>query len=620
MLFGGIAFLFLLLSIPVTTAYAVAVHRVLDVRLILRRALQYSLARYFILGVTLVPFAGLLAHFYRNRDASVRSLFAGGGGWLLLLATVAGLLTLRVRHRILNTLDRHFFREQYDARRILTGLALGIRGAGSPEELASLLRAEIDRAFHLDSISVLVLESQSGRFVAPEGGLRPLSANSALAALVCARTEAADVDLEVPGSPLARLPTEEQHWLVDGGLRMLVPILGPGGDGLGLVALGAKRSELPFTSEDRALLEAIAASGALALAPLIQAHSGAGDGSRLGGAEGGLSALEQTDLLALECAACHWVWEPRPRSCERCGGELQPVALPKVLLGKFRIERRVGAGGMGVVYRAMDLVLNRPVAIKTLPGISLELALRLKREARAMAAVSHPNLALILGAESWRGTPMLIFEFLEGGTLGERLGRGWLGVEEALDLGIALADATSCLHRAGILHRDIKPSNIGLTANLIPKLMDFGLARIVSEQLHAPTGRVTLSLPPSQDLSNDGTLSAVVMTHAGQVIGTPLYMSPEALAGGRPEPSFDLWSLAVVLYESIGGSNPFRRDTWRDSMDCVLGATAPDLREYRADCSEPVARFFRQALARRPAKRPSSAREFKMRLEELRPR
>jgi eukaryotic-like serine/threonine-protein kinase len=619
-LFGGLVFLFLLLSIPMTTAYAVAVHQVLDVRLILRRALQYSLARYFILGVTLVPFAGLLVHFYRNRDASVRSLFAGGGGWLLLLATLGGLLTLRLRHRILNGLDRHFFREQYDARRILTGLAQRSRGAAGPEELAAFLRTEIDRALHLESISVLILDPQSGRLLAPGGGLRSLSVSSALAALASVSTQPVDVDLEEPASPLARLPTEEQHWLVDGGVRLLVPILGPKGDALGLVALGAKRSDLPFTSEDRALLEAIAASGALALETLMQARSGSGVGSRVGAAEAGSGGREAAERLALECTACHRLLEPGLGCCSHCGGELQPAPFPKVLLGKFRFERRVGAGGMGVVYRAIDLVLDRPVAIKTLPGISLELSLRLRREARAMAAVSHPNLALILGAESWRGTPMLIFEFLEGGTLGERLARGRLGVEEALDLGIALADAASCLHRAGILHRDIKPSNIGLTAERIPKLLDFGLARIMSEQRPGSAGPAATSLPSSHDLSEDATLSAVATTHSGQLVGTPLYMSPEAMAGRRPEPSFDLWSLAVVIYESIGGRHPFRRETWRQTMDCVRGASAPDLREYRADCGEPVARFFRQALAMRPAQRPSSAREFKMRLEGLRAR
>src|SRR6185436_6813748 len=259
------------------------------------------------------------------------------------------------------------------------------------------------------------------------------------------------------------------------------------------------------------------------------------------------------EQMALECGACHRLVEAAAGPCRHCGRDLHPVPIPKVLLGKFRFERRVGAGGMGVVYRATDLVLGRSVAIKTLPRIAPELTLRLRREARAMAAVSHPNLASIFGAESWRGTPMLIFEFLEGGTLTDRLAQGRLSVEEALDLGIALVNGVACLHDAGILHRDIKPSNIGFTADRIPKLMDFGLARIVSEGRDGRAGQAAAGPPSAHDLSGDVTFSAAAMTHSGQIVGTLPYMSPEAMAGERTDPSFDLWSLAIVLYESIGG-------------------------------------------------------------------
>jgi eukaryotic-like serine/threonine-protein kinase len=617
-LIGGIVFLLLLLSIPLTTAYAVVVHRVLDVKLIVRKALQYSLARYFVLGATLVPFAGLLAHVYQRRGQSVERLFAGGGGWLLVLATLAGLLTLRLRKRILRALDRRFFREEFDARQILTSLVHRSRGVGSLDELAALLRTEVDRALHLDTISVLILDSTSGDFVSHGGALRPLPAGSALATLASASSDPADVDLEKPGSPLAHLSGEERHWLVDGAVRLLVPILCSDGSALGLIALGAKRSELPFTGEDRALLGAIAASASAALEALIQIQSGSVPGPRARSPEARLGAWERGLRLALECGACHQLVDSAAGPCAECGGDVHPARIPKVLLGKFRFERRVGVGGMGVVYRAIDLVLARPVAIKTLPRISPELSFRLRREARAMAAVSNPNLALIFGAESWRGTPMLIFEFLEGGTLAERLTRGRLGLDEALDLGIALANGVSSLHGAGILHRDIKPSNIGFTADRIPKLMDFGLARIASEQRDGPAVREAASIPPSsQDLLGDGTLSAA-MTHFGQLVGTLPYMCPEAMAGKQPDPSFDLWGLAVVLFESIGGVNPFRRETRQQTVDCVLEATTPDLREYRADCSEAVARFFALALARQPSRRPSSARELKMGLEALR--
>jgi len=148
--------------------------------------------------------------------------------------------------------------------------------------------------------------------------------------------------------------------------------------------------------------------------------------------------------------------------------------------------------------------------------------------------------------------------------------------------------------------------------------MDFGLARIVSERRDGLAGQAATGPPSAHDLSGDVTFSAAAMTHSGQIVGTLPYMSPEAMAGERTDPSFDLWSLAIVLYESIGGRNPYLRETRQQTMKCVLGAVAPDLREYCADCGERVALFFAHALARRPAQRPSSAREFKIRLEELR--
>src|SRR6185369_17247726 len=128
----------------------------------------------------------------------------------------------------------------------------------------------------------------------------PLPASSTLAAMASASAEPADADLEEPGSPLARLPSEEQHWLADGAVRLLVPILGSDGVALGLIALGAKRSELPFTGEDRALLEAIAASGSQALEMLIQGRSGARSGPRMS-AEAGSAAGERGEQMALEC-------------------------------------------------------------------------------------------------------------------------------------------------------------------------------------------------------------------------------------------------------------------------------------------------------------------------------
>jgi serine/threonine protein kinase len=251
---------------------------------------------------------------------------------------------------------------------------------------------------------------------------------------------------------------------------------------------------------------------------------------------------------------------------------------------------------MGVVYLATDLELERRMALKTLPETSPEDSVRLRREARAMAAVRHPNLALIFGVESWRGTPILVMEYLAGGTLAERIAHGALPVNDALDLGAQLAGVLARLHESGLLHRDVKPSNVGFTEDGVPKLLDFGLARIAGE-LNAPQAPTSGGAAPAA-----GTQSGF--------LGTPLYMSPEALNGGRSDQSFDLWSVAVVIFEAIAGRHPFEQSTGAATFQAIRSARALDLRQVRPDCPDSVVELFTRALAPEVTQRPSSAREL----------
>ena len=247
-----------------------------------------------------------------------------------------------------------------------------------------------------------------------------------------------------------------------------------------------------------------------------------------------------------------------------CGGLLQRAAAPHVLGDRLRFLQRVGAGGMGVVYRALDLRLQQPRAVKTLPHVDPVLASRLRREARAMATVSHGNLALLYGLEFWRGAPMLVMEFLEGGTLAEHLQRRTLTLRETIDLGTHLADALGVLHSAGILHRDVKPSNIGFTADGTAKLLDFGLARLL------PRGPIE---SPHATAVGDSTWSINLSTEVGGVRGTPAYLSPQVLTGSPPAVSDDLWSLAVTLLEGVTGANPFRAANVAATVARVLSET-----------------------------------------------
>lgn len=290
------------------------------------------------------------------------------------------------------------------------------------------------------------------------------------------------------------------------------------------------------------------------------------------------------------CPACDTVHDAETRHCP-CGAETRPAELPLIVNGRFRIHRRLGAGSSGVVYLATDLALQRSVALKTLQPRHRGFAGRLRREARAMAAVRHPHLATIFGAEDWHGTPLLVVEYLEGGTLAETLARGPLSIAAALRLGTLLADVLERLHGAGVLHRDIKPSNIGFTAEGEPRLLDFGLAAML-DATAADLGTETIA-------------------------GTPLYLAPEALAGEAPRASFDLWSLHVVVYEALAGQHPLRGRPVPEVIREVPRTPLPDLCALRPECPAAVAAYLAGALALDPARRPPDAATVRAALRDL---
>jgi serine/threonine protein kinase len=320
---------------------------------------------------------------------------------------------------------------------------------------------------------------------------------------------------------------------------------------------------------------------------------------------------------ATRCPGCATMWPSATTHCS-CGSTTVEAALPLIVNGKFRVDRFIGAGGAGVVYHAVDITLDRPVAIKTLPAIRLEHASRLRREARAMANVLHPNLALIYGAEHWKGTPLLIFEYLDGGTLLDSLRSGPLTIDETIDLGTLLADALDRVHASGVLHRDVKPGNIGYSSQGVPKLLDFGLAAILdrSRDLRTPPAVLPSDYLMIEELTW-GLHPSTSLTVTQQLIGTPLYLSPEALAGRDPEPSFDLWSLSMVLYEAAAGRHPFAGNSVIEVVKKIQRGPIPDIRRLRPDCPAVFAAFLNDSLSHAAAQRPATAADLRARLRWL---
>jgi len=596
------------LMAPITTAYAVLQQKVLDVRLIARRAIQYGLARSAVSALAAIPLTVLAVFLWIHRESTVREVLSGVSLVALLAASALGLFVIGYRKRLLEALDRRFFREQHDAWRILSLLRDQIRWTGSEADLADLVTAGIDRALHLETVALLLEREERGVYADPRERVRPLDASSTLMTLLGGGSEPLLVDLEDRSSPASRLPAGNRHWLVDSGAVLLVPLVGTDGRVAGILVLGDKRSGLPFLREDLELLETIADAAAAAL-ELHQIRRRAGAGPRAAG------ALLPTAEVARECLSCGRIFLPRTPLCTTCSDPLEQAPVPYVLPGKLRFEERLGSGGMGVVYRAVDLSLGRPVAVKTLRRVSPEDAMRLRREARTAAAVSHPHLAAIHGFETWRGTPLLILEYLEGGTLDRRFKKGPLDPLEVIEIGIAIADALETLHSQDILHRDVKPSNIGFAGDATPKLTDFGIARLhLDTRSDAGGTSSTVDLDAELPPTSIWRETPSAQTQGDRLVGTLSYLSPEVAEGEPPGPELDVWALCLVLHEALTGSKVFRTGDRASTLDRIRRALVPPVRTLRPECPEPLEQLLKRALDRDPVRRPASARELRREL------
>jgi hypothetical protein len=605
-----------MLFMPITSIYSLLADRVVDIKPLFWKELRYALARYAVLLFVVLPFLVIGTLFFLERQQPISRLFSGATLLFLLVTGSAALVVIRLRRNLLGTLNRHFFREAYDSQSILVSLVEMSRRAETTDELCEALGQEIDRALHLTSVSVFAINPHRSFLVSPDRKYRPLSVTSPLATLIAGDTKPMGTD-DGAEHLLEQLPPVDRRWIEDGGFRLLVPMLGLGGCLLGTIALGKKRSGLPFSDADRLLLSAVSAIGALGVeARLVDApYERKGTAAEVARDTG--QALGEESEPAAECPDCGRLDPPRSVTCTRCGGRLKTGSVPYVLKGKFRLDDRIGSGGMGVVYRAVDLTLGRTVAIKTLPAMSPAYSHRLHREARVMAQVQHPNLAMIYGAETWFGTPMLIFEYMERGTLQDRITGAPFDPHEVVALGMTLLHVLERIHAVGILHRDIKPSNIGFVKDGQVKLLDFGLAHIVIDSRRQRS--IRCAIRRSADLQEPGsdTGPSPDATWTRNLIGTPAYLSPEALRGLPPEASFDLWSLSIVLYEALTGKNPLQGGSVRETLARVVAADIPDIREVRRDLTEPVARFFETVLSKNRARRPQRATEMMAELERM---
>jgi TolB-like protein/Tfp pilus assembly protein PilF len=266
-------------------------------------------------------------------------------------------------------------------------------------------------------------------------------------------------------------------------------------------------------------------------------------------------------------------------------------------LGPYEILAPLGAGGMGEVYRAGDTRLGREVAIKVLPepfANNADRQARFEREARAVAALSHPNILAIHDYGTEGGITYAVMELLEGETLRSRLAKGPLPWREAVEIGAAIADGLAAAHAKGIIHRDLKPENLFLTTDGRVKILDFGLARF--EPATNPQGETGPYVP--------------TQTGTGVVMGTAGYMSPEQVRGQSVDARSDLFSFGCVLYEMVTGRRAFQRETAAETMTAILHDEPPDAATSGHLVPAELGRIIRQCLAKSSNQRLQSAHDL----------
>lgn len=309
--------------------------------------------------------------------------------------------------------------------------------------------------------------------------------------------------------------------------------------------------------------------------------------------------------MAIKCPKCHSEILDDSRFCSKCGTPIHAtaeeleaftrtlvtpsrgVSLGSLLAGKYRILEEIGHGGMGVVYKAEDMKLKRTVAIKFLPrelSSNPEARERFLQEARAAAALSHPNICTIYEVDESEDKPFIVMEYVEGENLREKIKKGPLPVEEALAITVQAAEGLEKAHQKGIVHRDIKSANIMVTESGQAKIMDFGLAKL---------------------------RGGSSFTKEGATLGTVAYMSPEQARGEKVDRRTDIWSLGVVLYEMLTGELPFRGERDVSLLYSIVHEPPQSLKNKKPPIPAELQRVIERTLDKNLDSRYSAAAEMK---------
>jgi eukaryotic-like serine/threonine-protein kinase len=571
-----------LAQVPFTicVAYAVLKQRLFQVSFIVRQSLQYAVAR----GILLIPIpilAGILIFdLIAHKDQPFAALLSAHG-WAYALMGVAGIIAHKKQSQWMEVLDRRFYREHYNAQHLLLQTVDEIRASSNLAEVAPKAVARIEQALHPEFVSILMREATEPTYrciasAPPDVYPRGLSAEGKLMSAFRLFAKPLQISLAESGWLKQQLPSEDTNFLRDARIDLMVPIaIAPHGREA-LMVLGPKKSEEPYSSEDQELLSGIASALALLLErPVTSA----------------LSGFE-------ECPRCGLCYESGMGRCANEGAQLTRMPFKRLLTSRYRLERRLGRGGMGTVYKATDTSLERAVAVKLIREdlvTNSDAAERFRREAKAAASFAHPNLVTVhdFGVDSDTHV-FLVMELLEGFTLRQRFEQQKkFTTQQILQILGGVCAGLEAAHENGLIHRDLKPENIFLTHSgegEMAKILDFGLAKFL--------------------VSPANSAAATVDTVAGVLVGTPQYMSPDQLNGEAASAAWDIWALAVITYEMLTGAHPFPATSVSQMHYAMVSGRFTPLATHLPDAPAEWQQFFEGALNPKAVVRPQSAKEF----------
>ena len=540
--------------IPISVGYSILKHRVFGIDVAFRLGVRYLLAKGVLELVVALPVIVHVIRIVSNPQMTIGEMLFGNPVTMALVG--ASVITLSLRRPLRARLNRMFYRDAYDSEAVLQGLVDEMKSQESDSGISHRVITALESALHPERLIILSRDDAGGDLAVVS------SAGDAAAEGVRFRGDsrlARALEGEVRARSIAdaaeSFDPAEVAMLESQGIELIVPMSGTDGRLLGMLLLGRKRSEEPYSSRDRALLETVAGQMAI-VRENAHLRSRVAEDHRLR-----VEVLGRIDRdgvnLVKECPVCRRCFDSTVEVCDRDGATLtHEMPVDRLVDGKYRLERLLGKGGMGAVYVAEDIRLARRVAVKLLIGTMFgnRAALRrFEREAQASARLNHPNIVRVYdyGALGDSGA-YLVMEMLGGRSLRtEIVARGSLGPVNAARIVDGICEGMAAAHGAGIVHRDLKPENIILIGDgddTSARILDFGLAKFKSIDV----------------------TSASSLTAPGTVMGTFGYMSPEQLAGGQVDERSDVFAIGVMAYEALVGRRPYTARTWPELITQTL--------------------------------------------------